>query len=532
MAFRLPSSTGAGLRRSRRGVVRISGLRLKAKTVTSAPIAMPSCWLSAGTAVKIRLRVGWVDMSSEVLGISLSSQEAEQTFLAWVLRDPALLRRYKARLAAQDLADVRYRTVWETILELDQEGLEVDAMAILARLEGKPLANKVPGELLASLAGSEALTAQVETCARIISEKALRRRLQVASSRLARLALDSDKDLDEIEVSARAAVREAVENRARLDQLHDPYSRAISAEQRYFSARSTAAARNVPFPWASINELFGPSRPGQYIVVAGASGAGKTAFMHSWAQGAGSMGYKALYFSCEMAEADLTDREVSRWTNIKLTTIRRAIGVGEFGERLAEGVTAVSSGNLYVLDQEPITPSLIESVADEMQATVGLNIVFVDYLQIVSPDHAQRDRRAEVEEISGRLRRLARMLDVPVVVGSQLSRAYVERSDHRPGLEDLRESGKIGNDAWIVIGLYRPGAVRNGEELSGPDNTLEVHAVKNRQDGPTNTFRVLAWDGPLTDIYDPRSPRLFTRLQDPDGSSSAQPEPPEMWYNR
>lgn len=437
----------------------------------------------------------------------LDDPEAERHFVAWMLKEPENVRRYRALIKTQDFTDAAYGWLWFAAQNLTLQGRAVDPAAVVDILEGHRVDDVLDIEFVRDVLHMTP-DIQAMTAASRIAEKALRRRLQKASNKIAHLAIDPTISADDLQSSARQLVRDASMTTTLFDKIHTPIQRAQAALDRY-EQMLDGNVDVIPYGFAPLDAAVNGLRKGQLVIVAGKPGAGKSVLMHEVAQNAGAIGKKVLYVSVEMPDTDLTDRELSRWTGVNLTDIRRGV-FGDGYARLAYGTALLSEGNVYTFDAEPITPSVIEAVADEMQAQVGLDLIVVDYLQIVTPDHDfGTNKRLAVEQVSGRLRQIARVFDVPVIAGSQLVKDSAG-NDGRPQLEHLRETGAIAQDAFVVLGLYRPGL----NDKSRTDDTVEVHILKNRNDGPAGIYVLLGWDGKKVDIYDPRQPRRWERMNE------------------
>lgn len=248
--------------------------------------------------------------------------------------------------------------------------------------------------------------------------------------------------------------------------------------------RAAGTVAGLPTGWADLDEILGGLHPGQLVVVAGRPGMGKTQFGAGLALHAAAT-TTVLVASVEMALHELLDRWASATSHLHLARIRR----GELGPRdmeiLGGGLARMSALDLWVLDDPAATVGAVTAAARR----VGAGLVIVDYLQIMDAVGGRGvTREREVAQLSAGLKRLARSMQVPVVALSQLNRGLEVRSDKRPALADLRESGAIENDADVVIGLYR-------DEVYNPDTpdrgVIEVNVLKQRQ-GSTGRAR-LAW---------------------------------------
>lgn len=257
------------------------------------------------------------------------------------------------------------------------------------------------------------------------------------------------------------------------------------------AARADGRKPGIPTGFYDLDRATGGLRPGQLIVVAGRTSMGKTAFAGSLVLNAVAAGHTTLVCSIEMARLELTDRYMSAVSRIDATFIRDgAIAVNDW-PRINRGVAELAERPLWIDDRAELTVGQIRGAA---RSIPNLKLIVVDYLQLLKTN--DRDNRAtEVAEISGGLKNLARRLGVPIVALAQLNRDTERRTDKRPLLIDLRESGSIENDADLVIGLYRDEYYKPKSDDAG---IIEAIIMKQRS-GPTQTVR-LGFDAIHTEV--------------------------------
>src|SRR5690606_9394874 len=197
-------------------------------------------------------------------------------------------------------------------------------------------------------------------------------------------------------------------------------------------------------------------QPGDFIIVAARPSVGKTAFALNVAQNAGREGKTVAVFSLEMPTSHLVQRMLCAEANIDAGRMRTGFLTGDDWERLTTAIAALDERRIYIDDSAVITTSEIRAKCRRLKRERGLDLVIVDYLQLIHPGARRREnRQVEVSEISRALKQIAKELEVPVIALSQLSRGVEQRQDKRPMLSDLRESGSIEQDADVVAFLYR-----------------------------------------------------------------------------
>jgi replicative DNA helicase len=269
-------------------------------------------------------------------------------------------------------------------------------------------------------------------------------------------------------------------SRARLNRIGD----LIDGHIDLLEARAEGQHGGIPTGWLDLDRLIGGLRPGQVAVICGRPGMAKSAVALCLAINAAHEGHETLVASIEMSDEELMDRTVASEARVALQNIRNGKTTPKDWERIAGHVQALSELPLWILDDPTMTVPDIQAKARR----IGAQLIVVDYLQILTASGGRSDdnRQVEVSGMSAAIKRMARQLEVPVVVLSQLNRAVESRMDKRPMLADLRESGAIEQDADLVIGLYR-------DEYYKPDSKdkgiIEMDVLKQRN-GPTGVAKL------------------------------------------
>jgi replicative DNA helicase len=265
--------------------------------------------------------------------------------------------------------------------------------------------------------------------------------------------------------------------------------------------------------FTDLDRLLGGFQPSDLIIVAGRPGSGKTSFALSVAEYAATVNHKKVaIFSLEMSAEQLVQRLVASMGNLDAQSLRLGKISDEDYPRLVKATGELSEMSIFIDDSAAITPIEIRAKARRLQAEHGLDMIIIDYLQLMTVRGRIENRVQEISQISRQLKELARELHIPVVALSQLSRAVESRDDHRPQLADLRESGSIEQDADVVIFIFREKTYYPTLEKwqakhpnkPYPENIAEIIVAKHRH-GPLRdiqlffaedqaTFRNLATD--------------------------------------
>jgi replicative DNA helicase len=231
---------------------------------------------------------------------------------------------------------------------------------------------------------------------------------------------------------------------------------------------------------------------GELIIIAGRPSMGKTGLALNIAEHMGIIGKIPLaIFSLEMGKQQLAERFLCSYSGVDAQLVRKGMLSTEHYQKLVEACGVTSEAPIYIDDTSALTPLELRAKARRLKSAHGVRCILVDYLQLMHIDSRKiESRQQEITTISRYLKSLARELDVPVVVMSQLNRSPEGREDHRPRMSDLRESGSIEQDADVVMLLHREDYYHRGEEGYEPDNTAEVIIAKQRN-GPTGTVKLM-----------------------------------------
>jgi replicative DNA helicase len=412
--------------------------------------------------------------------------EAEQSVLGAVLLSdtalPALI--IDERLQPEDFYREAHGLIFQAMLDLHTVGEPVDALTLVEHLKQSGLLDRVGGRAAVDLlAGSVPAVGNVRQYARIVRENAMLRRLLHASYEIqARVHSHEAPPRELVDLAERSILEVAHEDRRKdFRAIHDLLSSELDKLEQ-LSAEGLSVT-GTPSGFEDLDRITGGFQAGNLIILAARPGMGKSALMANFAEYAALNSEKAVaLFSLEMSESELAQRFIASQASIKGDDLRKGkVPPARWGKilaasnRLAESSLFIDdSSDLSVLDVRAKTRRLAQQQAD------GLGLVLIDYLQLMRAT-GQTDNRAEqVGQISRGLKTLARELEVPVIALSQLNRGVEQRSDKRPMLSDLRESGAIEQDADLVMFIYRD---EYYDEDSEEEGIAEVHIAKHRNGG-------------------------------------------------
>lgn len=388
----------------------------------------------------------------------------------------------------EDFYRPAHQSIFTSIVNLFARNEPADPITVTAELQRLGEASRVGGAAyLHELVQSVPTAANAEYYGRIVSERATQRRLVEAGNRITTMGYAGDGDIDDVVDRAQAEVFKVAQRRAAED--YQPLSVLIPealAELEMLTQRG-GAPTGVPTGFAELDDLTRGLHGGQMIVVAARPAMGKSTFALDLARSAAIKHKRpTVFFSLEMSRSEILMRLLSAGTEIRLNNLRAGqVGQPEW-DKLARHMAEASESPMFIDDSPNLTMMEIRAKARRLKQQHGLDLVIIDYLQLMSSGKRVESRQVEVSEFSRQMKLLAKELDVPVVALSQLNRGPEQRSDKKPMMSDLRESGSIEQDADVVILLHR-------EDVYNPESPrvgeADLNVAKHRN-GPTKTIGV------------------------------------------
>lgn len=412
--------------------------------------------------------------------------EAEEAVLGSLLMDPDAIIKVGPVLRAEDFYRVKNGWIFQAILDLHQRNEPADFLTVSAELERRGQLAEVGGKsYLASLLNATPTSLHVEHYARIVERTAVLRRLITAAGQIVQMAYEDSGSVDDVIDKAERLVFGISEHRLRRDLQHIRHFMDEYFERVDYLYRHQGEMIGVPTGFRQMDKLLGGLQHSDLVIIAGRPGMGKTSLALSIARNAARrFGQRVAIFSLEMSAEQLIQRLISMETGIDSQRLR----LGQLREDewplFVESAGVLAEAPIYIDDTPAISPLEMRTKARRLYAEFGLDLIIVDYLQLMRADTFQNNRVQEISYISGSLKALARELNVPLVALSQLSRAVDQRQDKRPVLSDLRESGSIEQDADVVMFIYCEDAYDKNTERA---NIADIIVAKHRH-GPTKTI--------------------------------------------
>ncbi len=424
------------------------------------------------------------EVTSQEVQAQPHNRQAEEAVLGAVLINPESYFDVAQFLKAEDFYIVRNRWVWESFVRLHETSNKLDYLTVCTDLEQHGQLVEMGGAAyILSLINQTPSSLNAESYAHLVEGNAVRRRMLAAANDMAKLAYDQTKTVDTVMDEAEKAIFSISERRAHHDL--QPIQEVLSeVYDNNLKMRNEAEdVLGVPTGLADLDHLLGGLQKSDLLIIAGRPGMGKTGFMLSIMKNA-AMRYKKhiAMFSLEMSSEQLVQRLIAQETGIDTQRLRTGRLNDDEIPLFTQAVEALSGTHIFLDDTPAITPMQIRTKCRRLHMEYEIDLVLIDYLQLMSSDMRTDNRVQEVSFISRNLKVLARELNVPVMAAAQLSRAVEQRADKRPVLSDLRESGSLEQDADIVMFINRPDAM---EKDSPKQNLAEIIVAKHRN-GPTH----------------------------------------------
>jgi replicative DNA helicase len=413
--------------------------------------------------------------------------EAEEAVLGSILIDPEALFRVSPFLKGEDFYIQKNAWLYEAVLALHERREPIDFVTLCDELERQGQLEEVGGAAYVThLINAVPSAIHVEAYGHIVEQSAIRRRLISAASQIAQLAYQEAADIDQTVDQAEQALFAVSQRRITRDlaPIQD-IIRSYYDRIEYLYAHQ-GEPLGVPTGYTDLDRLLGGLQRSDLVIIAARPSVGKTSLCLSIGRNAARYGQRVAIFSLEMSSEQIVQRLVSADTGIDTQRLRLGDLQEEEWPLFVQATGKLSDLPIFIDDTPSASVLQLRTKARRLHAEHGLDLVLVDYLQLMTGGTRSENRVQEVSYISRSLKALARELDVPVVAASQLSRAVEQRTEKVPVLADLRESGSLEQDADIVIFIYR-------DELYHPDTERQHIAdiiIAKHRNGPTGSIQL------------------------------------------
>jgi replicative DNA helicase len=420
------------------------------------------------------------------------SREAEEAVIGAVLINPEAYYDVAQFLLADDFYIHRHKWIWEAFTHLHEQRKPIDFLTVAEELDQRGRLAELGGpSYLTALINNVPTSLHAEAYGHLVEETAVRRRLLESANTIAKLAYKEEARLDEVMNEAEKAIFGVSERRLTRDL--QSIERVLS---EYYDRIDQLVRRGddtygVPTGFIDLDRLLGGMQPSDFLIIAGRPGTGKTAFMLSAAKNAAQTHKKHVaIFSLEMANEQLVQRLIAQETGIDTHRLRTGKLNEEDWPLFTHAIEVLGDTRIFLDDTPGLTPLQLRTKCRRLHMEYRIDLILVDYLQLMSGGIRIENRVQEVSYISRNMKILARELNVPVLAAAQLSRSIEQRADKEPQLSDLRESGSLEQDSDVVMFINRP-------DLYDKDNlrkNIATIKVAKHRNGPTGNIELVFRD--------------------------------------
>jgi replicative DNA helicase len=398
------------------------------------------------------------------------SREAEEAVIGAVLINPEVYYDLAQFLQPDDFYIHRLRFIWEAYVRLQERRVPIDSLTVSEELEDMSRLEEIGGPAyLAALLNQVPTTLHAEAYGKIVEATSVRRKLLTAANAIATLAYDETEAIDTVMGEAEKAIFNVGERQMRHDVR--PIREVLS---EYYDHVDELARRGdeivgVPTGFTDLDKMLGGLQPSDLLITAGRPGMGKTALMLTIVHNAALIHKKRVaVFSLEMSNEQLVQRLIAQQTGIDSQRLRSGKLTDEDWPIFNHAIEVLGDTRIYLDDTPALTPLQLRTKCRRLHMEYGIDLIILDYLQLMSSETRNDNRVQEVSYISRSLKQLAREINVPLMAAAQLSRAVEQRADKEPQLSDLRESGCLTGDTLVTL-------VENGQnvpirDLEGREN--------------------------------------------------------------
>lgn len=418
-----------------------------------------------------------------------SSIEAEKSVLGGIFLKPDIFGDVVEILHPNDFYKNGHKLIYEAMRDIYNSGTGIDPIVVVNKLKKNEKFDELVGEqLLFDIISDVPTAANIIEYAKIVKEKATLRRLGEVGTKIVELAYEGYEEVDNILDKAEGMIFKISENVDSKDlvSLKDVIAQEFVRLEKVYQNKGVATGISSGF--SDFDQMTSGFHPSDLIILAARPAMGKTAFALNLALNAAMKSKKGvLLFSLEMSSSQLLQRLLSIEAGIGLQKIRNGFLDPDDWGKLGLASMKLSNSEINIADLPNVNVLEIRAIARRLKAAGKLDMIIIDYLQLIKGNSTRGDnRQQEISEISRALKGIARELDIPIIALSQLSRATEQRADRRPILSDLRESGAIEQDADMVMFLYRDDYYNEDSE----DKGLTEVIIGKQRNGPVGTIKL------------------------------------------
>jgi replicative DNA helicase len=421
---------------------------------------------------------------NEIKRLPPYSIEAEQSVIGSILIDEEAVLKVLEILRPEDFYRPEHEEIMRAVFDLTAENTPIDIVSVTDKLRSTNKLDFVGGPTyIMQLASSVPNAANVEYYAKIVKTKALLRELIKAGAEISELGFNESMDIDEVLNAAEQKIFNISQRKTQSyflrvrDFLHEHFTEIENRHKRKLGLSG------IPSGFPSLDKITGGFQKSDLVIIAARPSIGKTSLALNITEHIAIKEQKPVgFFSLEMSKEQLIERMLCAEAKVDMMRLKTGYLRDEDWPKLTEAYSSLYEAPIYIDDSPDVTLNDIRTKSRRLAIEAKIEIIFIDYLQLIRSEQKVENRVLEISQITRGLKNLARELDIPIVVLSQLSRAVEKREDKRPVLSDLRESGSIEQDADVVIFLHVP----------DEDNREEIELIVAKQrNGPQGKASLL-----------------------------------------
>jgi len=420
------------------------------------------------------------------------SIEAEQSVIGSMIIDKNAIAKVLEGLDEEDFYRDGHKVIYKTILEMFRNDIAIDLLTLLEYLKSTDMLERAGGvTYITELSSSVPTTANLSAYIKIVSDKSTLRKLIKASTTIIEESYNNQSQVENVIDVAEKKIFNIAEKRTSKDfePLSDVLERGFAQIEKLFNNKGETTGVSSGF--TDLDAKTSGFQSGDMILIAARPSMGKTTFALNIAEHAALRDHRSVViFSLEMSKEQLAYKLLCSEANVDMLKLRTGTLEDKDWENIAMAAGPLSKAKIYIDDSAGVTVMEMRSKCRRLKMEYGIDLIVIDYLQLMSGGSSSDNRQQEVSEISRSIKALAKEMECPVIALSQLSRAPEQRADHRPMLSDLRESGSIEQDADIVMFLYRDEYYNKETE----DKNIGECIIAKQRNGPVGTAK-LAWLG-------------------------------------
>ena len=425
-------------------------------------------------------------MTKEIAKIAPRSIEAEEAVLGCILIDSKAMSKAMQILKVDDFYKASSKTIYEHMIALFDENKEIDYVTLIEKLKKTNSLDKVEGPFyITSLTKNVPSAHNIDYYAKLVKDKSTLRNIISIVRNVSEEAYEDTDEISEILDKAEQTIFSLSRDSDRTSfKIIEPILHDVLDN---WGNRKSGSLTGVPTGFSDLDNMLSGFQKSDLIILAGRPSMGKTALALNFGRNISiTHNLKVGFFSLEMSSKQLVERLITSEAKVDSHLVRTGRLPKNDWKKVSGAASVLSESNFYIDDSADLNIMELRAKARQLKADKNVDVIFVDYIQLINAHQKTESRQQEISYISRSLKALAKELDVPIIALSQLSRAVESRTDHRPIMSDLRESGAIEQDADVVMFIYRKHVYSKLEEDLGLGEII----ISKHRNGPVGSVKV------------------------------------------